>query len=155
MAELEKLIGSESPLEVGQKINAIVDAIGDGNLANKDLSNLTTTGQAKFDAKVSKSELSECHVVIQTYQNGTSWYRVWSDGWIEQGGYASGGNITVTLLKPFTNADYTVLVTVHAGGTPLVASGYKDKTTTNFYLWGRSFSASDGYSGNTWYAFGY
>ena len=25
-------------------------------------------------------------VIVQNYVNGTSWYRVWSDGWIEQGG---------------------------------------------------------------------
>ena len=25
-------------------------------------------------------------VIVQNYKNGSSWYRVWSDGWIEQGG---------------------------------------------------------------------
>src|SRR5574344_2415354 len=27
--------------------------------------------------------------VIENYVNGASWYRVWSDGWIEQGGYVT------------------------------------------------------------------
>ena len=50
MADIEKLIGSESPLEVGQKINEIVEY-----KADTDLSNLSSTGQAKFDAKADKS----------------------------------------------------------------------------------------------------
>ena len=45
--------------------------------------------------------------VVETYMSGTSWYRVWSDGWIEQGGQFVGStNInasttTVTFIKPF------------------------------------------------------
>lgn len=49
-------------------------------------------------------------VVIQNYLSGSSWYRVWSDGWIEQGGRSSG-TVTVSLLKAFVNANYTVQVT--------------------------------------------
>lgn len=46
--------------------------------------------------------------VTETYQNGTSWYRVWSDGWCEQGGrYNSKGAVTVELLKAFANINYT------------------------------------------------
>jgi hypothetical protein len=47
--------------------------------------------------------------VVETYMSGTSWYRVWSDGWIEQGGQFVGStNInasttTVTFIKPFTS----------------------------------------------------
>lgn len=26
-------------------------------------------------------------VIIKSYNNGYDWYRVWSDGWVEQGGY--------------------------------------------------------------------
>ena len=55
MAELEKLLCTDSKVESLKKINAMVDAMGDGDLANKDLSNLTAEGEAKFDAKVSKS----------------------------------------------------------------------------------------------------
>lgn len=47
--------------------------------------------------------------VTETYQNGTSWYRVWSDGWCEQGGYYanhSSGIKNFTFLKPFINNSY-------------------------------------------------
>lgn len=39
--------------------------------------------------------------ITETYENGTSWYRVYSDGWVEQGGIVVTGSspYTVNLLK--------------------------------------------------------
>ena len=52
---------------------------------------------------------NDCKAYItETYQNGTSWYRVWSDGWCEQGGYSTSSNITIKLLKTYANTDYTI-----------------------------------------------
>ena len=55
--------------------------------------------------------------VIENYSNGTSWYRVWSDGWCEQGGLGSTsfasagtGTETITLLKPYKDTNYTATV---------------------------------------------
>ena len=46
--------------------------------------------------------------VTETYVNGTSWYRVWSDGWCEQGGKSLGTDArTINLLKTFANTNYT------------------------------------------------
>lgn len=45
--------------------------------------------------------------VTETYQNGTSWYRIYSDGWCEQGGFktvVSGSNI-ISFLKNFVTND--------------------------------------------------
>lgn len=50
-------------------------------------------------------------VVIETYHNGTDWYRVWSDGWCEQGGYSATSGQSgsqITLLKQMANTDYSV-----------------------------------------------
>ncbi len=38
-----------------------------------------------------------------------SWYRVWSDGWIEQGNRACPTGSSVTFLKPFKDNDYTLV----------------------------------------------
>ena len=38
----------------------------------------------------------------ETWKSGTSWYRVWSDGYIEQGGRSSG-SVTTSFVKPFSN----------------------------------------------------
>lgn len=49
MAELEKLLCSDSKVETLKKINAIIDNIDEP--VNKDLSNLSEVGQTKFDEK--------------------------------------------------------------------------------------------------------
>lgn len=46
---------------------------------------------------------------ITNYLNGTFWYRVYSDGWIEQGGRVvsgSGTSGTITLLKSFRDVNF-------------------------------------------------
>lgn len=55
--------------------------------------------------------MNQGHFVIETYTNGTNWYRKYSDGWIEQGGRITsfvGGN-AVTLHTAFSNTNYTVI----------------------------------------------
>lgn len=50
-------------------------------------------------------------VVVKTYTNGASGYRVWSDGWKEQWGtYVASGDYEgpVTLLLPYSNTNYFV-----------------------------------------------
>jgi len=64
-----------------------------------------------LNGKVNKSDLQEVQCIIETYQNGTSWYRVWSDGWCEQGSYYSSGigadtYYSLTFLKPFKDTNY-------------------------------------------------
>lgn len=62
--------------------------------------------------KLDKNDLIQVHCVVETYVNGTSWYRVYDDGWCEQGGKfvitsASVGSDSyntaiLTFIKPFT-----------------------------------------------------
>ena len=65
-----------------------------------------------LNGKVDKANLATCHVVVETYKSGDSWYRVYDDDWVEQGGYIvypSAAAQTINLLKPYTVADYTIL----------------------------------------------
>lgn len=58
------------------------------------------------------SDFDVIHTVIETYQNGTDWYRIYDDGWVEQGGRTSLNEIstvTITYLKPFFNTNYCLL----------------------------------------------
>ena len=70
--------------KAAEAVNTLADK------ANKDLSNCTRP------------------YIAQTYYNGNDWYRVWSDGFIEQGGnqYDNVTDYTltryVTFIKPFT-----------------------------------------------------
>lgn len=47
--------------------------------------------------------------VVESYQNGTDWYRIWSDGWVEQGGLTSASASTsgyITLLVEMRDTNY-------------------------------------------------
>ncbi len=92
--------------------------------------------------------------ITETYQSGTSWYRVWSDGWCEQGEYYSQAGATTytrTFLKTYSVAP-TVRVSpmMNANSDLLYKSlGYDVKTT--------GFSAYTGTVTDyiSWYACGY
>ena len=106
---------------------------------------------------VDKSNLRECSVVVETYQNGSSWYRLWSDNWLEQGGIipaANSGNIT--FLKNFIDTNYGVTSSWFTTKTSTDTGGYDsclgiaNATTTGFRFSGVA-STSTGY----WVAMGY
>lgn len=68
--------------------------------------------------------------------DGTSWYRVWSDGWMEQGGtYTSSDNsaFAIKLVKPMTTTYYHCTVTGAYKESTGNGWGYVyDKTTSGF-----------------------
>lgn len=94
-------------------------------------------------------------VVVDGYINGTSGYRVWSDGYCEQWGYVLSVNktTTITLLKKMIDTNYSITCT----GTE--ATGEKDNgsmnaynpTTTEFNI----YNTSDNVSNCYWKATGY
>ena len=110
--------------------------------------------------------------VSEAWSQGTEWYRVWSDGWIEQGGYMyeTGGTAgviyTKTLYKPYATNNYTILMWAGVGnsgwqycagvglGTGGNAMNLRENNVTN-----NSFTYFDatGVSGTPvfWYACGY
>ena len=95
--------------------------VGD-TLQNADLINVARIEETLVDK--ADSDLSNCTkpYVTEAWKSGTSWYRIWSDGWIEQGGFVIGASSTnVQLLKIFSDTTYTVL------------SNCLDEGTTNFY----------------------
>lgn len=94
---------------LSQKANSDASNISGGNITNwqNKLNNLqkpsaqsTTSGQA---------------VVVETRDDAPfdTWYRKWSDGWIEQMGSFTlvSANQNFTLPIPFSNAKYSIVVT--------------------------------------------
>lgn len=118
---------------------------------------IATTEFVKAQGYIGNTNLAVCHVVLEKYVNGTSWYRVWSDGWIEQGGRVSisqDTQTTVTLLKTFSNTNYTVLISACRSGTQTGGDG----NFTVEYVSASQFKWSNGDDfGGTgiWYACGY
>ena len=76
-----------------------------------------------LEANKADKDLSNCTkpYVTETYKNGASWYRVWSDGWCEQGGLlpsaSSAQKVTVTFLKTFSNTNYNIFKNVAANNS--------------------------------------
>lgn len=90
------------------------------------------------------------HVITQTYINGTSWYRVYSDGWCEQGGLSS--TLSITLVKSYKDTNYTVVV--NSKGPRGGNSDYQVQPYINSV---NNVIVSGQWSGNGiyWYACGY
>lgn len=66
-----------------------------------------------LNAKVDTSSLTEVKVVIDSYSNGSSWYRKYSDGWCEQGGTVQTGAVksyVISLPVEMRDTNYTALI---------------------------------------------
>lgn len=106
------------------------------NKANTNLDNIIDVDPA-FVTRLRQSNIL---MITDSYYspntgNGMNWYRIWSDGWVEQGGsiyIASNGQI-VNLLIPMQDNSYACMTT---GGTrPYGNTVMFDQTTTNFKAW--------------------
>ena len=91
------------------------------------LTNRWVTSKATTSSTASKARPA---VVIQNYVSGANWYRIWSDGWIEQGGRAQlTDSWTITFPKAFTNTNY-VFLSASEGKDANCVLGVMDRTTT-------------------------
>mgnify|MGYP004637734929 CR=1 FL=1 len=101
------------------------------------LKNINFMSKTQFDG-LSTLEDNELYAVntpavVDSYSDDSgNWYRVYSDGWVEQGGLVTvgGGWETKNLLKPFSNTMYYIDCYMVAGG-----SG------TNYYFGDNKLSA--------------
>ena len=96
--------------------------------------------------KVDKNEVAplKTSYVVDTYINGTSGYRIWSDGYCEQWGIfdrgsdvTTSGSFIITLLKSYNNTLYTPIA-INGGNTSDGGYGWHiavsdvSKTATSF-----------------------
>lgn len=107
--------------------------------ASADSTDLAITEVANDVVRIS----GRVYLVESAVNSDGSWYRKYSDGWLEQGGFcnatSNGVEITVNLLKPMKNTNYTVLknfnTTLTSGYTAATFAAYYQayaKTTTSF-----------------------
>jgi len=92
--------------------------------------------------------------IVTSYVNGTSWYKIWSDGWIEQGGTFENLNTqtsTITLLKSYTNTNYNVQITPRVAYPAYAGFKYDGNTTISSF----EVYTSTTYVGGYWAARGY
>ena len=109
-----------------------------------------------LDNKVDIDDLVNVVTIVDTYNSGTSWYRIYSDGWCEQGGITSGAaSESILLPVEFSTTNYNVSIqisyttSVSAGAayTPLVGS----RATTGFQI----VDGNTNPGPKSWYACGY
>ena len=110
--------------------------VGD-TLQNSQLINV-----ARIEEKLTNINASSRGYLVDSYSDDSgNWYRIYSDGWIEQGGIilpqTRNDEFPVTLLKPYTNTNYTLItnksIDTNASGA---IGGYSfwthNKTETGF-----------------------
>lgn len=124
----------------------IVVATGAKTAVDLEIDNIVTD----LNNKVDISNMVEVPTIIEISDPSLmpSWYRVYSDGWCEQGGINIGndawGLATVTLLKPYKDNNYTISIGsetqtnsdfTNANSTSIRAvtmAQYINKTTASF-----------------------
>ena len=113
-------------------------------------------------SKMPASELSTANsvkpaVIIENYRNGNSWYRIWSDGWCEQGGVSSvkainadsGDNIYIQLLKQYADTSYSIsLCEQQSGGRGSACVGFNGYTVNQINIGLQNFNT--GAKANCW-----
>ena len=95
--------------------------------------------------------------IVETYSNGTSWYRVYSDGWCEQGGKITSNDTSdtqVIFLKEFADTNYSVVGQQEGtNGNAEYCNGWRlsNLATTSCYV----YNATNGTNSFHWRACGY
>ena len=124
---------------------------------NIDIDKIVTDLNGKADVDLANVNNAK-GVLLESYVNGASWYRIYSDGWCEQGGHLPlhEGGIDVTFLKEFKDTNYTILKTntfYLDGATNYKYINFWNKTTTQARTLNSGTDNSG--SGSDWLAFGY
>lgn len=104
--------------------------------------------------QTSEMHIAQSSCVQSCYHSGSSWYRVWSDGHIEQGGKATNvptsGTKAVSLPMPYSNTNYAIFLTI-SSFTQIVLPRITSKSSSSFDL---DFQGG-GLAGDVfWYAIG-
>lgn len=110
------------------------------------LDGVTSAIQTQLNGKANtalSNIASNIDYVVERGGTNTKWYRKYKSGWLEQGGQVAAprepgigpnsGNYTVTLLKPFASADYSIVTGIQLDNNSENASiNCNSLTTTNF-----------------------
>ncbi len=97
--------------------------------------------------------------LIKSWSSGTEWYRIYEDGWCEQGGIqASTSVFTVNLYKEYLDTNYSVQGTHYKGDATAQFRWIDIATkTTSSFTFGAAYSqtAATGNGNITWQTCGY
>ena len=137
-AEQAALISTQKATLATQKAQECIET-----LANKADLSLTASKTVKGLTQWADSSISETRpaVVIEFFQNASSWYRKWSDGWLEQGGYIARGSVQIDLYvnypHTFVNVPKYISIALlnnsnSSTATPYSSVAIRNITTSSF-----------------------
>ena len=97
-------------------------------------------------------------IIIKEWREEEEWYRIWSDGYLEQGGsrqaMAADSSVILNFHKPFKNTEYTFLQTTKlnaAGNNSISGVCFSEKTPTSIKI----IQDTNTDNGGIWTASGY
>lgn len=130
------------------------------NVGSVDIQNVMSAVNAVQATVDSKLEASTVHIT-ETWKStdDVSWYRVWSDGWIEQGSkvyidkYNSASDTPITFFKAYKKAAMGVLMTIDGGRGNAFA--YADASSTTGTTIRQTGNGTNYVAYVNWYAYGY
>lgn len=127
-------------------------AKGNGNLyyyVGDTLQNVDLINIARMQEQITDINAQSRGYLVESYTNGTSGYRLYSDGYCEQWGCFNYGSLTIdnsgkpiTLLKPFKDNNYSITGNIirpdktasATNGLCAIPVGFYAQQTTGFYL---------------------
>ena len=145
---LATAINSDSTIYIGKDYNnnsqhwlGTVDLTGCNILVDN-----SQIWQGNIPASTSTASSQNPAVVIENYLNGTSGYRVWSDGYCEQWGYLSPVNQNmsygISLLKSYKDNNYNVSACAVYEGSYTATAWIYSKAMSSFQLAGQRWADS-------------
>lgn len=100
-----------------------------------------------FDGRYISTDRERPKIVVHQVNSSNIWCRVWSDGWVEQGGETTMGT-TITLYVAYEDTKYGVVAT-RVENNADESIFIHNKTTTSFMISGENAGTVD------WYACGF
>lgn len=94
-------------------------------------------------------------VCVESWVSDRNWYRKYSDGWIEQGGFVAKGNKTITLFKAMKDTNYAILMTCKLTSGERWGAGVNNAVSITTTSFGLTSQTSNSYHGMWWQVSGY
>lgn len=127
----------------------------------QDANIIATSGLAESVSRKADNDLgnvpSSKGILVESYHNDSSWYRVYSDGWCEQGGElgwtsSNWASNTKVLIKPFRDTTYNLIVLGNWSNSESSSCSISAKTTIDFTV---RYAINIAVQKGVWYACGY
>lgn len=154
VSNVTPVVNNSNTIYTLEELSRIVDGLAETDTNKLDINAMNSNANTPVGLNANGTV-----TIVETYISGSSWYRVYSDGWCEQGGIitspASTGNNDIIFIKAFVDTNYYFNrineSTVNSTATNFACEGYTNKSTTGISV----FAITSYLSAIIWEAKGY